>query len=207
MQRESAWVTIGILLSCAAMGSDAFAESGSGQSSFAGAFWFGLAITYFTRKRAIGGWLFYYYFQLFAGSVLLFLLSGANSENWLPANWSDKALYTLFLVTLVPSYVLKALEIAVGCILLKRRFRTQKYINYLRYVLLTEAIVGGLAAFIDYSHFPDSLFFTILSSVFAIVWNLYFTNSYRVYYVLAHPEWQWNHETFHQSKVQFKSSK
>ena len=39
------------------------------------AFWFTLAIVYLSRKRAIGGWLLYYYCCLYAGIFFAVIIS------------------------------------------------------------------------------------------------------------------------------------
>jgi hypothetical protein len=176
-------------------------------TAFGGWFWVALGIVYLTRRRKIGGWLFYYYVQTYVGIVVLFLASAFSLENYQPSAWQDNALYTLFVISTLPFYFLKLLETTVATLLLFKSYRSQQFINYLKYVLIAEVVVEGLTFFIDYNHFPDSVVFTVMGGILALIWYLYFGSSYRVYCVLAHPDWSWNYEEFKKSKSQFKQFK
>jgi hypothetical protein len=178
--------------------SHAFAASSSTSMAGAGGLWIAFAIAYLTRKRAFGGWLFYYYFQLYGSLAVTVLLMGVMSEDFRSSGWEDKAMYSLFLISVIPHYVLKASESLLASALFLRRCRSQKVLNYLRLIILAQVVVSGVSLFIDYNHFPDNLPITVLSLVFSIIWLLYFTNSFRVHWVLAHPGWEWNYEAFRQ---------
>jgi hypothetical protein len=134
------------------------------------------------------------------GALLTFVLAVATAQDLKPSVWHDKELYSLFVLSVVPLYFTKVFEIGAACAVLKRRYRLQKYVNYLRYALLAQAIVGGSNLFIDYNHFPDNLPFTVLTTAFAVLWYLYFTGSLRVDWVLAHGDREWDHEAFRASK-------
>ena len=165
-----------------------------------GWFWGTLAIVYLTRRRKIGGWLFYYYFQTYGGIVVLFLISAFSLENCQPSAWQDKALYTLFIISTLPFYLLMLVEATIATLLLFKSYRSQRFINYLKYVLIAQVVVEGLTLFIDYNHFPDSVAFTVIGGILALIWYLYFRSSYRVYWVLAHAGWLWNYEEFKKTK-------
>jgi hypothetical protein len=179
------------------------ADDGKTPISYGG-FWITLLLVYFTRKRKIGGWLFYYYFQTYVGLLVLFIILASSLQNYQPSVWEDKALYTLFIVSTVPSFLLKFLEVTIASLLLSKRNRKQQFINYLKYVLITEAVVAGLTLFIDYNHFPDTMAFTTLGIISGVIWYLYFRISFRVYYVLSHSDWHWNYDDFKRSKSQGK---
>jgi hypothetical protein len=159
--------------------------------------WIAFAIAYLTRKRAVGGWLSYYYFQLYLSIVATALITGIIG-NLSASGWEDKAMYSLFLISVVPYYLLKAAECVIASAILVHRFRSKRSVNFLRYILLAQGAALVLALFIDYNHFPDDLFLTGWSFGFAFIWFLYFTDSRRVDWVLVHPEWQWNYESFRQ---------
>jgi len=184
--------------------SSALAGDGRPPGAAYGGFWVALAIAYLTRRRKIGGWLFYYYFQAYAGLVILFLVLVLSLQDYQPSGWEDKALYTLFIISTLPSYLLKLLEATVASLLLFKRYRTQQFINYLKYVLITEIVIQGMTLFIDYYHFPDNLVLTVMVGILALVWYLYFNSSFRVYCVLSHPDWRWNYENFKKSNSQRK---
>lgn len=176
--------------------SDAFAASNSTPIAGSGALWVAFAIAYFTRRQAFGGWLLYYYLQLYGTVAITALLSAVMGLNLASSGWEDKALYSLFLISVLPYYLLKAAEIIIASALFLRKYRLQKLVNYLRLTILGQIVASGISLFIDYSHFPDDLGLTVLILLFSIIWFLYFTNSFRVHWVLTHPEWQWNYERF-----------
>jgi hypothetical protein len=181
--------------------SNAFAASNSTPMAGAGGLWVAFAIAYLTRRRAFGGWLFYYYFQLYGTVAITALLSGAIAENLASSGWEDKPMYSLFLISVLPYYLLKAAEIIIASVLFLRKYRLQKLVNYVRLIILGQIVASGISLFIDYSHFPDNLPLTVFSLSFSIIWFLYFTNSFRVHWVLTHPEWQWNYENFRQKPL------
>ena len=49
--------------------SNVFAADGRTSNTGYAAFWVALAVVYLTRKRKIGGWLFYYYFQTYSYAI------------------------------------------------------------------------------------------------------------------------------------------
>lgn len=202
-QRVMSWL-IATVLSLLFPVSAALAADSHTSTPAYGGFWITLLIVFLTRKRKIGGWLFYYYFQAYASIIVLFLVSAFSLQNYQPSAWQDKALYSLFIVSTLPFYGLKLLEVIVATLLLFKRHRSQQFITYLKYVLLAEVVVEGLTLFIDYNHFTDNVVFTVLGGIFALIWYLYFNSSYRVYCVLAHPDWNWNYEEFKMTKSQSK---
>jgi len=184
--------------------SSALAADGRTPGAAYGGFWVALAIAYLTRRRKIGGWLFCYYFQAYAGFAIFFLVLALSLQNYQPSAWEDKALYTLFITSTLPSYLLKLLEATFASLLLFKRYRTQQVINYLKYILITEVVIQGMTLFIDYYHFPDNVALTMMGGILALVWYSYFNSSFRVYCVLSHPDWHWNYEEFKKSKSQSK---
>ncbi len=173
------------------------ASSGTSNGGY-GAFWLAFLIIYLTRKRAIGGWLLYYYFTLFGNLFFLIILSGVSFGNFQPSGWDDKALYGLFIISIISVYLLKVIEALIACLLLVKRYRFQKYVNYLRYSLIAQALVYGLTLFIDYNYFPSNVPTSIMGGFLAIVWYFYFSTSYRVFYIFSQSDWIWNYEAFRQ---------
>lgn len=174
------------------------ATNGTSNAGY-GAFWFAFLIIYLTRKRAIGGWLLYYYFTLFANLFLLILIFGISFENFQPSGWDDRALYGLFIISVIPVYFLKGVEALIAFLLLAKRYRLQKFVNYLRYSLITQALVNGLTLLIDYNYFPDNVPMTVMGGFFAIIWYFYFSTSRRVLFVLSQKDWIWSYEVFQQN--------
>ena len=69
-----------------------------------------VGIAYVTRRMSIGGWLFYYYLQLYANVLITVLLSFVVINNMQPTGWGDKTLYTLFVLSIVAMFLVKAIE-------------------------------------------------------------------------------------------------
>lgn len=185
--------------------STVLAADGQSSTSYDWApFWLALAIAYLTRRRRIGGWLFYYYFQLYGSIVFLVFILVFSLRNYEPSTWHDKELYTLLIISTVPFYLLKLFETIAATLLLVKSYRSQKFINYLKCVLILEVIIEILSFFIDDFDFANHIFFDVLGGIFAAIWYLYFKDSLRAYYVLANPDWEWNYDNFKKAKSQGK---
>ena len=115
--------------------STAYAESQAPSTRNIGGPIFGAAIAalicYKARKRAIGGWLLYYYIQLYGGALILCIISLSSISNYYPQNWADKPLYTLYLLSTIPTDIANILEITVASCLLSKRFRNSSTVNIL----------------------------------------------------------------------------
>jgi hypothetical protein len=62
--------------------------------------------------------------------------------------------------------------------------------------------VGALNLFIDYNFFPDVLPLTVMGATWPVVWYFYFSNSQRVYWVLAQGYLGgWSYDAFCESKL------
>lgn len=151
----------------------------------------GLAIAYLTRRRSIGGWLMYYYLQLY-GSVLVNLIFVATSVHSLPPSvWDSSTRYVLFLLSTLPVWLLIAAEAVVGTYLLVRRRETN--VRRLRLVIALMVVAAATALIIDFAYFKEApdIVFDVLTLFFAIVWSLYFWRSKRVRKVFIERQWDW----------------
>jgi hypothetical protein len=178
------------------------AHAASTNFGFAGAPLFvALGIAYVTRRMSIGGWLFYYYLQLY-GTVLITTLLGAMiADNLQPAGWEDKALYALFVLTVVPTLLLKTIETIFATRLLVKSQRNEKNVKVVRYILLTSVVISTGSLVIDFYHFRDNLLLSIFGLVFSFLWCLYFFLSHRVDYVLSHWNGVWNYDSFKGQRI------
>jgi len=150
---------------------------------------------------SIGGWLFYYYLQLYGTILFTMLLSAVIVDNLQPTGWEDKALYTLFVLSVVPMYLVKALEVIFATRLLVKSQRNEKNVKVVRYILLASVIIGVAGLAIDYYHFRDNLPLSIFALIFSSIWCLYFFSSYRVDYVLSRWTGVWNYDSFKGKKT------
>lgn len=144
------------------------------------------------KRRAIGGWLLYYYIQLYAGVLisLAFVLEGLKNFN--PDLWSDKSLYSLYLLSTVPAYIATLTEVIVGSMLLRIRLRNTSTLDWLRAVLLISFMFAAISLIIDFLHWPDSVTLDLFPLFASILWFLYFTKSRRVALVFKQANWDAN---------------
>jgi hypothetical protein len=176
--------------------STAYAESQAPSTRNIGGPLFGASIAalicYKARKRAIGGWLLYYYIQLYGGTLILGIISLASISNYYPQNWADKPLYTLYLLSTIPTDITNIFEIIVASFLLSKRFRNSSTVNILRVVFVLAFIFSIIGIFIDLAHWKESVPFDILGILWPGIWFFYFTFSKRVDSVFRRTDWDYS---------------
>jgi len=158
------------------------------------AFWITLAIVYLSRKKAIGGWLLYYYCCLYAGILFTILLSVPFINNINPSDWPDKTLYLLYFASTIPSNVILIIEVILATRLLVKKKRTLSNVNILRYILIAAAVFNLIGVVIDAQYFKDSIILSVWGLITSIIWCMYFYFSKRVLWVLV--ENRWDHDEF-----------
>lgn len=165
-----------------------------GAARFGAAFWITLAIVYLSRKRAIGGWLLYYYCCLYAGIIFTILTSVTFINDLNPSDWPDKTLYLLYLASTIPSNVVLIIEVIFATRLLLKKKRTLSNVNILRYILIAAAVFNLIGVVIDAKYFEDSIILSVWGLITSIIWCMYFYFSKRVLWVLV--ENRWDHDEF-----------
>lgn len=174
----------------------AFAQSDSSTVSKTSAGAGGALVTYLIcnsqKRRPIGGWLLYFYIQLYGGALIsLVILSGVR-KNFDPTIWEDKALFTLYLISTIPSYIAMLAEVLVGSMLLAKRFKNPQTVNSLRIVLAASFVFGLLGLLIDSAHWPKNVAMDLLPAAMSLLWFFYFTKSTRVRLVFKEGNWDSN---------------
>ena len=153
----------------------------------------GIFIAYWICNRRklypIGGWLLYFYFQLFIGALITFILSFMVFKNFNPYLWEDKTLYSLYLLSTLPAYLVTLGEVTIGGMLLLPRFRNARTVNILKTVFVVSFVSGAIGLLIDSVHWPESVVLDFLPVVASAFWFLYFTRSKRVEMVLEQNTW------------------
>ena len=160
-----------------------------------------LGVAYVTRRMSIGGWLFYYYLQLYANVLITVLLSFVMIDNLQPTGWEDKTLYSLFVLSIVPMFLVKAIEAIFATRLLVKSQRNEKNVKIVRYIILVSVIICATSIAINYYHFRDNVPFSIYALITSSIWCLYFFLSYRVDYVLSHWTGLWIYDSFKEKKA------
>jgi len=139
------------------------------------------------KKDEIGGWLLYYYWQLYAGLVVsMFLFFGVSIDSYTAENLPPRT-YVLFLISTVPTLVLTLAQAAVSTFLLK--IRSWDLVVLLRWVLAANMVAALASTLIDVKVFPDNLPFDFMTLVPSIVWLAYFFRSTRVQHVFRTHDW------------------
>jgi len=159
------------------------------QSAAGGALFVAFAIVYLSRRRAIGGWLLYFYIQLYSSFAISLIFVPQTLTNLNPKQWDNSFLYVMFFLSLVPVMVSEIMEIIAATKLLFRR--NEQNVNFLRKILVTLVATSAIALAIDIAYFSDdpALIFDVLSLTFAIIWALYFSKARRVKLVFLEKNW------------------
>lgn len=141
-----------------------------------------------SRKRnPIGGWLLFFYWQLYSGLVISGVLFASNIQSYVPENFDDHGLYLMFLASTLPALLLFGIKCAIGTLLLSAR--TWDVLQLLRWVMIAELACEGVGAVIDGFYFPDNLGLGFLSIVPNLLWLVYFFRSDRVRHIFLLNDW------------------
>lgn len=146
---------------------------------------------YLSRRRAIGGWLLYFYFQLYIGILISLFFIPQIISNLDPNQWDDSFLYVMSFLSVVPVLVLQLLKVAIATFLLFQR--NKRNVKYLRNIIFCLVLANTGAVIIDLLYFKDdpSIFFDAIILIFAIIWLLYFWKSQRVKMVFVDNNWSY----------------
>ena len=173
----------------------AYAQSQSPSARITGGPLCGAAIAAFicyrARRRAIGGLLLYYYINVYGGALIICIMTFASFTNYFPQNWADNSLYTLFVISTIPTDLANIAEIIVASFLLNKRFRRTSTVNFLRGIFIFSFIFSIIGLGIDAGHWKESIPFDILGMIWPVIWFFYFTFSKRVNLVFKSNEWDY----------------
>lgn len=144
-------------------------------------------ICYKQRKSQIGGWLLFFFWQLYGGILMtvIFFVSGFNS--YVPESYNDARTYHLFLISAVPQIVIFLMQLAVGTMLLS--VRTWDMLKLMRFTVLAATIWFWVSVLIDSRAFPESAALDVFSGLISTVWTLYLFRSKRVRHVFQMHDW------------------
>jgi len=149
------------------------------------------------RKRSeYGGWLLFFYWQLYSGIVMTAIFFSINFQSYVPENFDDPARYHLFLASAAPSIVLFVLQAAVATILIS--VRTWDLLQLLRWLIVAQVVAAMVAVMIDAKYFPENVALNItLTLIPESLWMGYFFGSKRVKHVFQTHDWDTAVEAIH----------
>ncbi len=143
------------------------------------------AIAFFCRKQPIGGWLLYFFCQVFLGLTLIALTTYWG--RYTPGAWSDPADYFLFVISSL-SRDLALIAIAAVSVALVRS-RDWSLVAALKYALIVYAFITVMKVVVDVGSYPDAITSDTLSLVFPMAYIPYFQYSRRVRRVFLEKSW------------------
>ena len=139
------------------------------------------------KRQQIGGWLLFYYWQLYGGALMTILFFSIGFQSYVPESYDDPIKYHLFLVSIVPVLVLFCVQLAVATMLIS--VRTWDMLALLRWTICAELVAALTGAIIDVNRFPESLPFDFITIIPEAIWLAYFFKSRRVAHVFKAHDW------------------
>jgi hypothetical protein len=180
-----------------------FAAGTNGGSQYSPTFSPGYLIAWWIcngRKRnPIGGWLLYFYWQLYAGLLMSSVFFVVNIQSYIPENFESTSTYSLFLLSAVPSLLLLVVKCAVATLLLQAR--TWDMLKLLRWIMIADLAADIIATGIDGAYFPDNMAITLLALLSDLIWLGYLFRSNRVKHIFLTHDWEHAVQSIHPQKL------
>jgi len=143
--------------------------------------WLGAIVAAFRRHYPIGGWLFFFFWQIVAGVAVLIV--GTRWSLLAPRAWSDQAKYFAYALTAVPRIaLLPAIAVVCAALLQSREWR---WVITLRYLLILFTALGVATAIVNRFYFPGQTAADVAAVIFPAAYSVYFFRSVRVRRVFA----------------------
>ena len=161
-----------------------------------------LAIAFWSKRKPLGGWLFFYYFTLYTGLIINLAITDFDLLS--PSGWEAPALYTLYVLSIGPTLLAFILEIIFSTRLLFKSQRSKRRLDVLRYVLAASIVTAIWKGVINYYFFTelDTLQFDIATVISFSIWCRYFFVSRRVAHVFSNSQSEWDYESFAKKESQ-----
>ncbi|HEY1938705.1 MAG TPA: hypothetical protein VGJ33_12280 [Candidatus Angelobacter sp.] len=140
------------------------------------------------KNRSIGGWLLFYFWQIFSGAALsaILLVSGGYAR-YMPEVYDNASKYWLFVLSAAPNLLLLFVHAAAALMLLC--VRTWDALVLLRNIALCQVTFLWLAVAIDNWKFPNDFELDLMAAIQMSAWLLYLFQSERVERVFKHNNW------------------
>jgi hypothetical protein len=144
------------------------------------------AIVYFSRRAKIGGWLLYYYIQLYISLLISLVFAPTILRQLNPSTWDTSARYVWYLLSVAPLEIGIFAEATLATVLLWRR--NEGLVQKLRQVLLGLVVVSAGATAIDYAQFNEqpNMAMDLMTLTSSMIWCAYFYRSTRVMRVFVY---------------------
>ncbi len=140
------------------------------------------------RRSEIGGWLFFFMWQLFVGFAVSLFQIVRDWHPYTPAAWSQPALYLLYILSIAPRLA-AFFAAAAACFMLLRTFDWH-WVTLLRSALMVYLACGVASIAIDHRYFPEDLTVGYASLIFPVVLLVYTRESQRFRRVFKTHDWR-----------------
>lgn len=150
------------------------------------------------KRDPIGGWLMFFYWQVYGGVLITLLFLALNIQSYVPENFDNSSHFELFIYSVVPGLVLTFIQCAVSTFMLTAR--TWAMLKLLRWVMIADIVFAILAIGIDAKYFPDNAPFGLLGAISTLIWLVYLFRSKRVRHVFYSHDWDTAVEAMYPSK-------
>jgi len=140
------------------------------------------------KRNQIGGWLLFFFWQLYGGVIITAALFATNIQSYVPENFESTDRCALFLVTTVPTLIIYLAQLGVGTILLS--VRIWDLLKLLRWLIGAQVVASIVSTIIDANYFPDNVGLNFLTLVPEALWLAYFFRSKRVKHVFENHDWE-----------------
>lgn len=109
-------------------------------------------LCYFRRMDEFGGWLMFFYYQIFATIVLLLLQVFWRFREYLPSWWESEWDHIIFLYAVLPRIFAFLLVGGVALVLIKQR--NWFWVRNLRVALASAMVLVTMSLLVDLAYFP-----------------------------------------------------
>ena len=141
------------------------------------------------KQQSIGGWLLFYFWQIFSGAALsAILLVSVGYSSYMPEAYDKATDYWLFVLSGAPTVLLLFVHAAAALMLLC--VRTWDALVLLRNIVLGQVVFQWFSVAIDTWKFPDDLGLDVIGAIQMSIWVLYLFHSERVERVFKHDNWE-----------------
>jgi hypothetical protein len=147
--------------------------------------WLGAIVAGVRRKQVIGGWLFFFFWQVVAGIAVTIV--SADWSRYAPRAWKDQFKYFAFMLVTMPRIAILAAVAAIGVMLI--RTYEWRWVIVMRYALIIYSVLGIVSVAADFIFFPERVSVDTATLIFPIAYTIYFYVSSRVRSVFLDRVW------------------
>lgn len=141
------------------------------------------------KHKSIGGWLLYFYIQIYLGVPLMLGVFLISSLPHLDASrWPDQTAFALFTLKSILPIVMITAQAIMATVLLKKR--EWMMVNVLRGLFVADLLSAVFCVAIDQVYWPSMVVRGIAGLLWPVIWLGYFSYSKRVQHVFKTHDWE-----------------